>query len=154
MGVSEAKASILNNRTALGIEFGSTRIKAVLVDETNALLHPEAMTGKTVMKTGSGPTALRTSGRGFRTVIRTLAKDVQKKYGVELESVGAIGISAMMHGYMPFDREGIYLYLSGSGETTSQHRQAMRLWSCSTTIFHSDGALPTFIRQSLTGKSM
>ena len=35
-----------------------------------------------------------------------MAKDVEEKYGVELTSVGAIGISAMMHGYMPFDKEG------------------------------------------------
>lgn len=46
MGVNEAKAAIQNNKTALGIEFGSTRIKAVLVNDKMSRLHQEAMIGK------------------------------------------------------------------------------------------------------------
>ena len=53
MGAAEAKAAIIANKTALGIEFGSTRIKAVLVDDKNQPVH---MNGRTVMKTVSGHT--------------------------------------------------------------------------------------------------
>lgn len=106
MGVSEAKASILNNRTALGIEFGSTRIKAVLVDETNAPVASGSHDWENRYENGIWTYSLEDIWEGLQDCYQNLAKDVQKKYGVELESVGAIGISAMMHGYMPFDREG------------------------------------------------
>ena len=67
MGAAEAKAAIIANKTALGIEFGSTRIKAVLVDDKN---HPVHMNGRTVMKTVSGHIALMISGQVSRTAIR------------------------------------------------------------------------------------
>lgn len=70
MGTAEAKAAILANKTALGIEFGSTRIKAVLVDDKISQSHLAVMNGKIVMKTVSGHIALMISGQAFRTVIR------------------------------------------------------------------------------------
>lgn len=70
MGAAEAKAAILANKTALGIEFGSTRIKAVLVDDKISQSHLAVMNGKIVMKTVSGRIALMISGQAFRTVIR------------------------------------------------------------------------------------
>ena len=66
MGVNEAKTAILNNKTALGIEFGSTRIKAVLINIIPLL--QEAMTGKTVMKMESGPIIWTISIKVFRAV--------------------------------------------------------------------------------------
>ena len=66
MGAAEAKQAILENRTALGIEFGSTRIKAVLVDGNNM---PIDMSGRIAMRMVCGPTALRTSGPASRTAI-------------------------------------------------------------------------------------
>ena len=63
MGTAEAKAAIIANKTALGIEFGSTRIKAVLVDDKN---QPIA----SVMKTVSGHTVWMISGQVSRTAIR------------------------------------------------------------------------------------
>ncbi len=92
-------------RTALGIEFGSTRIKAVLVDENN-----------TPVASGSHDWENRHIGNiwsytledilgGLQGSYRSLAEDVKNKYGVTLTTVGAIGISAMMHGYMVFDKD-------------------------------------------------
>ena len=43
---------------------------------------------------------------GLQGSYKALAEDVKEKYGVELTSVGALGVSAMMHGYMPFNKEG------------------------------------------------
>ena len=68
--------------------------------------HLAVMNGKIVMKTVSGHIALMISGQAFRTVIRIWQRDVKAKYDIELESVGAFGVSAMMHGYMPFNKEG------------------------------------------------
>ena len=70
MGTAEAKAAIIANKTALGIEFGSTRIKAVLVDDKISQSHPVHMNGKTVMKTVSGHTVWMISGQVSRTAIR------------------------------------------------------------------------------------
>ena len=53
-----------------------------------------------------------------------MAKDVKAKYDVELESVGAFGVSAMMHGYMPFNKDGKLLVPSVHGETTLQEKPA------------------------------
>ena len=69
MGAAEAKQAILENRTALGIEFGSTRIKAVLVDGNNMPMHQADMSGRIAMRMVCGPTALRTSGPASRTAI-------------------------------------------------------------------------------------
>ena len=106
MGVSETKASILNNRTALGIEFGSTRIKAVLVDETNAPIASGSHDWENRYENGIWTYSLEDIWDGIQDCYQNLARDVQKKYDIELERVGAIGISAMMHGYMPFDKAG------------------------------------------------
>lgn len=106
MGVNEAKAAILSNKTALGIEFGSTRIKAVLVDDKNAPIASGSHDWENRYENGIWTYSLEDIWAGLQDSYQDLAKDVKSKYDVELESVGAIGISAMMHGYMPFDKEG------------------------------------------------
>ena len=96
---------IADGKTALGIEFGSTRIKAVLVDDHN-----------TPIASGSHDWENRHIGNiwsytlddilgGLQDAYASLARDVKEKYNVTLQTVGAIGISAMMHGYMVFDRD-------------------------------------------------
>ena len=106
MGAAEAKQAILDNRTALGIEFGSTRIKAVLVDGNNAPIASGGHEWENRYENGVWTYSLEDIWSGLQDCYQQMAKDVEEKYGVELTSVGAIGISAMMHGYMPFDKEG------------------------------------------------
>lgn len=106
MGVTEAKNAILNNKTALGIEFGSTRIKAVLVNEKNEPIASGGHGWENRYENGIWTYSLTDIWEGIQDCYRDMAEDVKNKYGVELESVGAIGISAMMHGYMPFNKEG------------------------------------------------
>ncbi len=104
MSIAENRQAILEGRTALGIELGSTRIKAVLINEQNEPIASGDMNGRIVMNMEYGPTVLRMYGAGFRGAIRSLLVDIKEKYGAETEltRTGAIGISAMMHGYMPF----------------------------------------------------
>ena len=106
MGAAEAKAAILANKTALGIEFGSTRIKAVLVDDKNQPIASGAHEWENRYENGVWTYSLDDIHKGLQGCYSDLVKDVKEKYDVELTSVGALGISAMMHGYMPFDKEG------------------------------------------------
>ena len=101
-----AREAILSNKTALGIEFGSTRIKAVLVDEKNEPIASGGHEWENRYENGVWTYSLEDIWGGIRDCYQELVKDVQKKYDVELTSVGAMGISAMMHGYMPFNKEG------------------------------------------------
>ena len=104
--MSEAKTAILNNKTALGIEFGSTRIKAVLVDDKYNPIASGSYEWENRYENGVWTYSLDDIRNGLQGSYSDLVKDVQEKYGVELTSVGALGISAMMHGYMPFDKGG------------------------------------------------
>lgn len=106
MGVKEAKAAILSNKTALGIEFGSTRIKAVLVDDKNAPIASGSYDWENKYVNGIWTYDLEDIWKGLQGSYQDMAKDVKEKYDLELTSVGALGISAMMHGYMPFNKEG------------------------------------------------
>ena len=101
-----AREAILSNKTALGIEFGSTRIKAVLVDEKNEPIASGGHEWENRYENGIWTYSLEDIWEGLQDCYQELVKDVQKKYDVELTSVGAMGISAMMHGYMPFNKEG------------------------------------------------
>ena len=105
MGAAEAKQAILDNRTALGIEFGSTRIKAVLVDGNNAPIASGGHEWENRYENGVWTYSLEDIWSGLQDCYQQMAKDVEEKYGVELTSVGAIGISAMMHGYMAFNEK-------------------------------------------------
>ena len=103
MSVNEAKTAILNNKTALGIEFGSTRIKAVLVDDKYDPIASGSYEWENRYENGVWTYSLDDIHKGLQGSYSDLVKDVQEKYGVELTSVGALGISAMMHGYLAFD---------------------------------------------------
>ena len=106
MGAAEAKAAIIANKTALGIEFGSTRIKAVLVDDKNQPIASGAHEWENRYENGVWTYSLNDIWTGIQDCYQDMAKDVKAKYDVELESVGAFGVSAMMHGYMPFNKDG------------------------------------------------
>lgn len=104
--MSDAKKAIVNGKTALGIEFGSTRIKAVLVGEDNAPIASGSHDWENRYVDGIWTYTLEDIWTGLQDCYKNLAEDVKNQYGVILESVGAIGFSAMMHGYMAFDKAG------------------------------------------------
>ncbi len=96
-------------KTALGVEFGSTRIKAVLVDEHNTPLAAGSHDWENRHVGNVWTYTLEDIRRGLQTAYAALKADVKKKYGITLCKIGAIGISAMMHGYMAFDESGVLL---------------------------------------------
>ncbi|MCR5650738.1 MAG: FGGY-family carbohydrate kinase [Lachnospiraceae bacterium] len=99
----DAKQAILEGKTALGIEFGSTRIKAVLTDEDFKPIANGAHSWENRLENGVWTYSLDDIWNGLQDCYAKLAADVKEKYGTELTTVGSIGFSAMMHGYMVFD---------------------------------------------------
>lgn len=102
----EVKEIIKEGKTALGIEFGSTRIKAVLTDSKNRPIASGSHDWENRYENGIWTYTLDDIWTGLRSCYASLAADVKEKYNTEIETVGAIGLSAMMHGYMPFDKNG------------------------------------------------
>lgn len=100
-----AKNMIAQGRTSLGIEFGSTRIKAVLVGEDNIPLASGAHDWENRLENGVWTYTLEDIWGGLQDCYANLVKDVQEKYGEVLTKIGSIGFSAMMHGYMAFNKE-------------------------------------------------
>ena len=92
-------------KTALGIEFGSTRIKAVLVDFDGKVLASGSHEWENKLVNGVWTYDLADVDAGLRSCYASLRKDIEVKYGVTPETFGAIGISAMMHGYIALDKD-------------------------------------------------
>ena len=92
--------------TALGIELGSTRIKAVLIDEDHIPIASGSHEWENQLVNGVWTYSMEAVASGIQDCYAGLKRDVKEKYGVTLTEVGAIGISAMMHGYLPFDKDG------------------------------------------------
>ena len=93
-------------KTALGIEFGSTRIKAVLLDERHRPIASGSFTWENQWVNGVWTYALADAEAGLRSCFSALKADFEGKYAQKLTTVGCIGISGMMHGYLPFDKDG------------------------------------------------
>lgn len=107
--MENVKNIILNAETALGIEFGSTRIKSVLVDLNGSPLASGSFDWENSYKNGVWTYSLDEVFEGLRASFAALKKSVYDKFGVKLETVGSMGISGMMHGYLAFDKDGAQL---------------------------------------------
>lgn len=103
-----AADKIREGRTALGIELGSTRIKACLVDadDPTTVLAVGSHAWENTYADGLWTYALDDVWSGLQAAYADLVRQTEQAHGVRLDTVGAIGISAMMHGYLPFDDGG------------------------------------------------
>lgn len=106
MDKNAVKSTIEAGKAVLGIEFGSTRIKAVLVGEDNAPIASGSYDWENDYVDGIWTYSLDKIHTGLQDCYKSLTEDVRAQYGVSIKSLGAIGFSAMMHGYMVFDKEG------------------------------------------------
>ena len=104
--MSDVKNTIVNGKAVLGIEFGSTRIKAVLVDENNMPIASGDHDWENRLENGVWTYTLEDIWTGLQDCYQKMTEDVKEKYGVAVERLAAIGFSAMMHGYLAFDKEG------------------------------------------------
>lgn len=103
--MGNAKELIESGKAVLGIEFGSTRIKAVLVDEKNQPIASGGHDWENQLVDGIWTYSLDAVWEGVQDCYKSLVEDVKKQYGVSVNCFGAIGFSGMMHGYMAFDSE-------------------------------------------------
>lgn len=95
-----------DGNAVLGIEFGSTRIKAVLIDKRGTILAKGVFDWENSFENGIWTYPQTQIWAGLQAAYRHLAENVKTQYQIPLKRVAAIGISAMMHGYMPFDKAG------------------------------------------------
>lgn len=102
----DAKALIESGKTALGIELGSTRIKGVLIDLKGRVLAVGIHDWENSFVDNIWTYSLEDIHARIRNCYTSLRKEVEKTYGVTLKTTGAIGISAMMHGYMALNADG------------------------------------------------
>lgn len=100
-----AKHIIENGQAYLGIELGSTRIKSVLIDEQGGILAKGSFEWKNHFVDGIWTYPLDEVWVGIAASYRDMNQEVQQKYGIHVTHLAAIGISAMMHGYLPFDAQ-------------------------------------------------
>ena len=132
--------------TALGIELGSTRIKAVLIDENHIPIASGSHEWENQLVNGIWTYSMEAVTTGIQDCYANLKKDVQEKFGTTLTEVGAIGVSAMMHGYLPFDKDGKQLAEFRTWRNTITGEAAEKLSPCWASTFPSAGALPICTR--------
>jgi sugar (pentulose or hexulose) kinase len=106
MNQTDTRKAIESGKTALGIEFGSTRIKAVLIDDEHTPIASGSYEWENQYDNGVWTYSLEDVWAGLQESYRDLNREVTEKYGIPLTTVGAIGFSGMMHGYMAFDEDG------------------------------------------------
>lgn len=93
-------------RTSLGIELGSTRIKGVLLDDADQVIATGAYEWENRLEQGIWTYHLEDVWMGLKSCYGEIRDTIQKQYDVKLQTVGSIGISGMMHGYLVFDEAG------------------------------------------------
>lgn len=121
------KEKIEQGLTSLGIELGSTRIKAVLIDDDFQTIAQGNFEWENQLIDGYWTYSLEDVWTGIQISYQEMAREVKEKYGVVLERIGAIGFSAMMHGYMAFDQRDQLLvpFRTWRNATTSQAAQEL-----------------------------
>ncbi|MFQ3647023.1 MAG: FGGY-family carbohydrate kinase [Anaerolineae bacterium] len=106
MPTDAIKDAIISGKTSLGVEFGSTRIKAVLIGEDFTPIASGSYAWENLYENGLWTYKLDDVWIGLRAAYREVREAVQSAYGVPLRTIGAIGFSGMMHGYMAFNAHG------------------------------------------------
>ncbi len=119
--------AISGGRTSLGIELGSTRIKAVLIGPDSAPLAVGTHDWENQLVDGLWTYPLDAVRVGVQRSVAALLDDARRRSGVEPAGVGALGVSAMMHGYLPFDADGGLLVPYRTWRNTNTGRAAERL---------------------------
>lgn len=118
---------IAQGKTFLGIELGSTRIKASLIDDAYAPAASGSYTWENHLENGYWTYSPEDIHDGLQACYADLKRNVRERYGVTLENLGAVGISAMMHGYMPFNKGGRLLVPFRTWRNTTTERAARDL---------------------------
>ena len=104
--LEEVKKTIESGKAVLGIELGSTRIKAVLVDQMGTVIETGGFDWENSLVNGIWTYSLEEVWTGIQKCYKDLSDKVKEKYDITIKRLASMGISAMMHGYLPFNKEG------------------------------------------------
>jgi sugar (pentulose or hexulose) kinase len=129
---SETRKTIWGGKSVLGVEFGSTRIKAMLIDEDHRPLASGSYEWENRFENGVWTYHLEDVWTGLQASYRILSNEISERFGVPLQTIGAIGFSGMMHGYLPFDKNGKLLVGFRTWRNTMTGEAAEKL----TDLFH------------------
>lgn len=125
--MNNPKQCIQSGRAVLGIELGSTRIKAVLIDENNAPIAQGAHEWENRYEDKLWTYSIEDILNGLKDCYADLRRQVKQRYDEEITSLAAIGISAMMHGYMAFDKNQKILVPFRTWRNTNTGKAAAKL---------------------------
>ena len=125
--VAAIAEKIRAGKTSLGIEFGSTRIKAVLIDDTYRTIASGDYNWASHLENGLWSYTVEEIWKGLQTAYAEMSNDVEAAYGEKLTRIGHIGFSAMMHGYLAFDKDGELLVPFRTWQNTNTHEAHEKL---------------------------
>ena len=125
--VAAIAEKIRAGKTSLGIEFGSTRIKAVLIDDTYRTIASGDYGWASHLEHGLWSYTVEEIWKGLQTAYAEMSNDVEAAYGEKLTHIGHIGFSAMMHGYLAFDEAGELLVPFRTWQNTNTHEAHEKL---------------------------
>lgn len=125
IGIMQDKLDL--KKTSLGIELGSTRMKAVLINSDHKPIASGEYNWESSLENGLWTYSMEEVWTGLQSVFRQLTKEVDKKFNLTLTNVGSMGVSAMMHGYLPFDANGEQLvpFRTWSNTTTGKASEVL-----------------------------
>lgn len=123
----DPKTTIEQGKAILGIELGSTRIKAVLIDGENKPIAQGCHEWENQLADGLWTYSTEAIWYGLQDAYANLRSNVRKDFDIEIEHLAAIGVSAMMHGYMPFGADGEILVPFRTWRNTNTGPAAARL---------------------------
>ena len=147
MNRKEIQKAIESGKTVLGIEFGSTRIKAVRIGEDHTTIASGGYGWENQYENGVWTYSLEDVWMGLQESYRALKEDVSREYGTVLKTLSAIGFSGMMQGYMAFDKDETYSSRFELGELPRPRGQQRNSLNFFNSTFPIVGALPTSIRR-------
>ena len=124
---SDAESTMETGKAIIGIELGATRIKAVLIDQENKPIAQGNHTWENQLVDGLWTYSIEAIWSGLQDCYADLRSNVKNLYGIEIENLAAIGVSAMMHGYMPFNAKEEILVPFRTWRNTNTGRAAAAL---------------------------
>ena len=124
---TDAATAVAEGHTSLGVEFGSTNIKACLIGPHHQVLATGNHGWENQFVDRLWTYSEEAIWTGLQAAVASLMADVKKRHGVTLTRIGALGFSAMMHGYLPFDANGKLLVPFRTWRNTNTERAAAEL---------------------------
>jgi len=127
MNTKKIKSWIEHGDTSLGIELGSTNIKAVLIGKDYSPIVSGSFEWESTLEDNNWTYALNEVWDGLQNVYKEISDEIKKEYNITLKKIGIIGFSGMMHGYLPFDDSGNQLTAFRTWRNTTTEQSATEL---------------------------